>query len=181
MDLRSRLTSNISMLQACLSNLTERKTERSLARLEKHVDMQEQQQILDWVSKDCERQRDRLNWLIQRRDVGTRRWLFDSPRWQTWISDEGRGTTLFCLGIPGAGKTHTSASKYITSIFFISEDMQIQHARNCSRLILKRLMGTAVRRALRKWFHNTPLSYTTPTVLPIDFFLSACLFLGSTD
>ncbi|KAL1882942.1 hypothetical protein Daus18300_000580 [Diaporthe australafricana] len=108
-DLRSRLTSNITMLHACLRNLTERSTQRSLARLEKHVDMQEQQQILDWVSKDCERQRDRLNWLIQRREIGTRKWLFDSPKWQTWTSEKGRGTTLFCPGIPGAGKTHTSA------------------------------------------------------------------------
>lgn len=110
-DIRARLTSNITMLEAFVMNITQRKTQKGLARLEKHVEGQEQQQILDWVSKDCQRHTDRRNWLVHRRELGTRKWLFESPQWEAWTADEGRGTTLFCPGIPGAGKTHASASE----------------------------------------------------------------------
>lgn len=110
-DLRARLTSNITLLEAFLTNLTERNTQKSLARLERQVDEQEREQILDWISKDCKWHIDRLKWFIGRHEPGTRKWLFESPEWQTWTSDRGRGTTLFCPGIPGAGKTHASASK----------------------------------------------------------------------
>lgn len=110
-ELRARLTSNITLLEAFIANIAERQTQKSLARLEKHIDGQEQQQILDWVSTDCQRHTDRLNWLVNSRELGTRKWLFESLQWQTWTNDEGKGTTLFCPGIPGAGKTHASASK----------------------------------------------------------------------
>lgn len=110
-ELRARLTSNITLLEAFITNIAERQTQKSLAKLEQHIDGQEQQQILDWVSRDCQRQTDSLNWLLNCREPGTRKWLFESPQWETWISDEGRGTTFFCPGIPGAGKTHASASE----------------------------------------------------------------------
>ena len=110
-ELRARLTSNITLLEAFIANIAERQTQKSLARLEKHIDGQEKQEILDWVSADSQRHTDRLNWLVNRREPGTRKWLFDSPQWQAWISDEERGTTLYCPGIPGAGKTHASASE----------------------------------------------------------------------
>lgn len=45
--LQTRLTSNITMLEAFVTNITQRKTQKSLARIEKHIDSQEQQQILD--------------------------------------------------------------------------------------------------------------------------------------
>lgn len=114
-ELRARLTSHITILEGFIANITEQKTQKSLARLVKQIDEQEQKQILDWISKDCERQTDRLNWLISRHEPGTRKWLFDSTEWRAWTSDQGKGTTLFCPGIPGAGKTHASASKRIQS------------------------------------------------------------------
>ncbi|KXH44474.1 ankyrin repeat protein [Colletotrichum simmondsii] len=40
---------------------------------------------------------------IERRYVGTGQWLLDCPEFQTWIQTEN--TTLFCPGLPGAGKT----------------------------------------------------------------------------
>lgn len=110
-DLRARLTSNITILEGFIANITERKTQKSLARLEKQAEEQEQKQILDWISKDCESQTDRFNWFVSRHEPETRKWLFDSKEWQAWTSDQGRGTTLYCPGIPGAGKTHASASK----------------------------------------------------------------------
>lgn len=72
-ELRARLTSNITLLEAFIANITERQTQKSLEKLEKHIDIQEQQQILDWVSADCQRHTDRLNWLVNRRESGTRK------------------------------------------------------------------------------------------------------------
>ncbi|KAJ4248105.1 hypothetical protein NW762_012875 [Fusarium torreyae] len=56
-----------------------------------------------------------LNWLVpsdyglqqseifQKRQPGTGQWILDSEAYQTWTSTQGG--TLFCSGIPGAGKT----------------------------------------------------------------------------
>lgn len=56
-----------------------------------------------------------LNWLtvidhgpqhndyISRREVGTGEWLLESDEFQTWLN--GTKRTLFCPGLPGAGKT----------------------------------------------------------------------------
>jgi hypothetical protein len=41
--------------------------------------------------------------LISRRQPGTGQWLLDSEVFQTWLNTANQ--TLFCLGIPGAGKT----------------------------------------------------------------------------
>jgi hypothetical protein len=40
---------------------------------------------------------------IKRREPGTGQWLLDSPEFQTWLNTKDQ--TLFCPGIPGAGKT----------------------------------------------------------------------------
>lgn len=62
---------------------------------------QEEQAILDWLTpvNYAREQRDFIN----RRQVGTGRWLLDSPKFQTWLRADKQ--TLFCPGIPGAGKT----------------------------------------------------------------------------
>ena len=43
------------------------------------------------------------NDLIRRRQEGTGQWLLDSDEFQEWLNQEQQ--TLFCPGIPGAGKT----------------------------------------------------------------------------
>ncbi|RYP44941.1 hypothetical protein DL768_008647 [Monosporascus sp. mg162] len=40
---------------------------------------------------------------INRRQVGTGQWLLDSPEFQVWLQTDKQ--TLFCHGMPGAGKT----------------------------------------------------------------------------
>lgn len=72
-----------------------------------------------------------LNWLtpvdyaaqqsdfINRRQAGTGQWLLDSPEFKTWVEAEKQ--TLFCPGIPGAGKT------IITSI--VVEEL-LSHVKN---------------------------------------------------
>lgn len=61
--------------------------------------------ILDWLTPMdyCLQQSDYL----QRRQPGTGHWLLDSPVYQTWLNSSKQ--TLFCPGIPGAGKTITTA------------------------------------------------------------------------
>ena len=62
---------------------------------------EEFQAILDWLtSVDYIPQQ---NDFIARRQEGTGQWLLDSIEFQTWLETEKQ--TLFCPGIPGAGKT----------------------------------------------------------------------------
>jgi Cdc6-like AAA superfamily ATPase len=57
--------------------------------------------ILNWLTPaDYAPQQ---NDLIDRRQAGTVQWLLDSAEFKTWVETEKQ--TLFCPGIPGAGKT----------------------------------------------------------------------------
>jgi len=73
--------------------------------LHERKDMEEarekRQRVLDWltpVNHDSEQRE-----AIRRRQPGTGGWLLDSEIYQDWL--ETNGLTLFCPGIPGAGKT----------------------------------------------------------------------------
>ncbi|KKO99476.1 hypothetical protein THAR02_08415 [Trichoderma harzianum] len=62
---------------------------------------QELQDILDWITPtDYASQQ---NDLIKSRQPGTGEWLVNSEEFQNWIDKKRQ--TLFCPGIPGAGKT----------------------------------------------------------------------------
>ncbi|OKL62527.1 hypothetical protein UA08_02417 [Talaromyces atroroseus] len=57
--------------------------------------------ILDWITPfEYSRQQ---NETISKRQPGTCQWFLDSLEFQKWIKSDGQ--TLFCPGIPGAGKT----------------------------------------------------------------------------
>ena len=59
------------------------------------------QKILNWLTPvDFTTQQ---NDFISRRQEGTGQWLLDSDAFQQWVNQRGR--TMFCPGIPGAGKT----------------------------------------------------------------------------
>jgi Cdc6-like AAA superfamily ATPase len=45
--------------------------------------------------------------IIRRRQEGTGQWFLDSPKFKAWL--QGSDKTLFCPGIPGAGKTMMAA------------------------------------------------------------------------
>jgi Cdc6-like AAA superfamily ATPase len=62
---------------------------------------EEHRAILDWLTLiDYATQQ---NDFISRRQEGTGQWLLDSDEFQRWLNQSGQ--TLFCSGIPGAGKT----------------------------------------------------------------------------
>lgn len=67
--------------------------------------LEEQTRILNWLSpiNYAPQQSD----FIRRRQEGTGQWLLDSEEYQAWL--DARGQTLFCPGIPGAGKTILTA------------------------------------------------------------------------
>jgi Cdc6-like AAA superfamily ATPase len=95
--LRSRISTNISFLSAYNGILTR----DNVVKLVRHQEDQGRQTVLDWITlMDYTPQ---LNDFISRRQAGTGQWLLDSTEYQTWV--ERNNQTLFCPGIPGAGKT----------------------------------------------------------------------------
>ncbi|KAI0549032.1 ankyrin repeat-containing domain protein [Xylaria curta] len=61
----------------------------------------EQQVILDWITPiDYSAQQSDF---INKRQAGTGSWFLDSAEFQAWMKNDNQ--TLFCPGIPGAGKT----------------------------------------------------------------------------
>lgn len=66
---------------------------------------EERQNILEWLTTIdyASQQSDFIN----RREVGTGQWLIDSEEYQAWVQTPKQ--TLFCPGIPGAGKTILTA------------------------------------------------------------------------
>ena len=74
-------------------------------RLNKHQDDQDRRDIIDWLSSTNfpAQQSD----FVKRRQEGTGQWLLDSDEYKKWLVEPGQ--TLFCPGIPGAGKTIITA------------------------------------------------------------------------
>jgi Cdc6-like AAA superfamily ATPase len=74
-------------------------------RLISHQDNQERRIILDWLtSVDYAPQQSDF---IRRRQEGTGQWLLNSNIFKNWVNQSHQ--TLFCPGIPGAGKTMITA------------------------------------------------------------------------
>ncbi|KAH8707190.1 ankyrin repeat domain-containing protein [Phaeosphaeriaceae sp. PMI808] len=68
-------------------------------------DAAKHRRILEWISPtDYPAQQSDI---IKRRQEGTGQWFLDTPQVATWLSEHQ--ATLFCPGIPGAGKTMVAA------------------------------------------------------------------------
>ncbi|TEY74291.1 hypothetical protein BOTCAL_0074g00210 [Botryotinia calthae] len=74
---------------------------RGVDGLKQDRDDRERRAILEWLTPidNAPQQSD----FIYRRQVGTGKWLLDSAEFQVWLNTGKQ--TLFCPGIPGAGKT----------------------------------------------------------------------------
>lgn len=81
-------------------------TETNVRALRSKLDREEDLEILDWLAQvDHGPQHSDY---LKRRQPGTGRWFLDSTKYQAWINASTR--TLFCPGIPGAGKTILTAA-----------------------------------------------------------------------
>ena len=87
-------------LQQALREVKEARREQQ----EWHQDYQ-RRAVLDWLDPAdyAPQQSD----YIGRRQAGTGQWLLDTAEFQEWV--ESNRQTLFCPGIPGAGKTILTA------------------------------------------------------------------------
>jgi hypothetical protein len=96
-ELRNRIVANITLLNAFHGRLTRDNT----VKLVRYQDDQERRVIIDWLTPidHSTHQSD----FISRQQEGTGQWLLDSKQFQDWLI-KGK-QTLFCPGIPGAGKT----------------------------------------------------------------------------
>ncbi|KAH2542215.1 hypothetical protein KXW97_003527 [Aspergillus fumigatus] len=84
---------------------TVRRTEGNIETMRFKLDRKEDLEVLNWLtSVDYGPPHSDF---LKRRQPGTGRWLLDSPEYQTWLSLGNQ--TLFCPGIPGAGKTILTA------------------------------------------------------------------------
>jgi Cdc6-like AAA superfamily ATPase len=89
----------------------------NVVELVRHKDDQERRTILDWLSSvDYAAQQSDF---ISRRQAGTGQWLLDSTEFQEWLKTDKN--TLFCPGIPGAGKT------IITSVVIEELNLRFQN------------------------------------------------------
>jgi hypothetical protein len=73
--------------------------------IQQDQDQAKHTKIVDWISPtDYPAQQSDI---ISRRQEGTGQWFLDAPEFTGWLS--GSKETLFCPGIPGAGKTIVAA------------------------------------------------------------------------
>jgi hypothetical protein len=98
-----------SLFQLTIFSQTSLATKVAVDRLNERQDNQEfrkeQQTILEWLTViDYGPQQSDF---INRREAGTGQWLIDSKEYQTWAQTPKK--TLFCPGMPGAGKTILTA------------------------------------------------------------------------
>ncbi|KAH7031050.1 uncharacterized protein B0I36DRAFT_349186 [Microdochium trichocladiopsis] len=96
-ELRSRISDDVMLLNSLVGGVTR----DNVARVVKRQDQQVYREVLDWITPiDYAAQQSDF---INRRLAGTGQWLLDSSEYQNWIASAKE--SLFCPGIPGAGKT----------------------------------------------------------------------------
>jgi Cdc6-like AAA superfamily ATPase len=96
-ELRSRITSNVVMLEALNGRITRENT----TKLVRAQDDTERNAILDWITPT--EYASQHSDFIDRRQPGTGEWFLESPEYEKWVNRSER--TLFSPGIPGSGKT----------------------------------------------------------------------------
>ncbi|EPS35974.1 hypothetical protein H072_10610 [Dactylellina haptotyla CBS 200.50] len=82
-------------------NSIEEKIEKVHIKLDRKHDFE----ILNWLATDYGSQQSDY---IRLRQPGTGQWLLDSSMFETWLTTDNQ--VLYCPGIPGAGKTITTAN-----------------------------------------------------------------------
>ncbi|EPS42694.1 hypothetical protein H072_3329 [Dactylellina haptotyla CBS 200.50] len=91
------------VLDSILNTVSETRTDVKI--IKTRLDQEQYRVVLDWISPSdySAQQTDH----IRRRQPGTGKWLLDSAEFKNWSATGTK--TLFCPGIPGAGKTVLSS------------------------------------------------------------------------
>ncbi|KAF3935194.1 Ankyrin-2 [Dactylellina cionopaga] len=90
-----QILNTVSRTEAKIENVNSK-----LARLDHEIDFK----VLNWLARDYGSQQSDY---IKLQQPGTGQWLLESLEFQTWLDADNE--TLFCPGIPGAGKTIITA------------------------------------------------------------------------
>ena len=133
---------------------------------------EERRRIENWLSPIDFRTRQQE--ILKGAQAGTRQWLFDSEKFRSWV-DADRGT-LWCPGIPGAGKTVTSSmvidhlqsknrknNLAVTCMFCNYRDRAAQSAENFMANLLKQVIQQrrTVSTELRELFNEREMGRLT--------------------
>ncbi|KAH7078139.1 hypothetical protein BKA63DRAFT_489625 [Paraphoma chrysanthemicola] len=89
------------ILDQVLSTVSETKADVRI--LKSKSDQKEDLEMLNWLTLQSIDYGPQHSDFLKRREPGTCQWLLDSVEYQNWL--KGDKETLFCPGIPGAGKT----------------------------------------------------------------------------
>ncbi|KAK8038807.1 hypothetical protein PG993_007218, partial [Apiospora rasikravindrae] len=181
-------------------------TEQRLSEVLAHVSSQVSE-AMDHVARtriilDNEADLKILNWLtptdygphhsdyLRRRQIGTGQWLLNSDEYQTWLST--RQQTLFCPGMPGAGKTiltsaviddlehrcgddNTPAIAYIYFNYKQTDDQKIE---DLIASLLKQLahVRPSLPVAIKQLYHRHSHKRTKPTLGELTQALHSVVF-----
>jgi hypothetical protein len=104
-----------------LNRLTVEATKKGVDRLNHHQNNAERRAILEWLSttKFDLQQSD----LISKRHKNTGDWILNTPEYASWRDCPGK--TLYCPGIPGAGKTMITAICISDLLSFYRDDPNV--------------------------------------------------------
>ncbi|TGJ80228.1 hypothetical protein E0Z10_g8546 [Xylaria hypoxylon] len=139
------------------------------------LDKEEDLEILDWLIQTNygSQQTDYL----RRRQPGTGQWLLNSGEYQYWIQESNK--TLFCPGIPGAGKTiltsivvddlgNRSRSEITTAVAYIYCNYKRQSEQTLESLLSSLLKQLARRQplpsSLKELYERHKTEQTRPSV-----------------
>ncbi|KAH7070273.1 nucleoside phosphorylase, partial [Paraphoma chrysanthemicola] len=89
------------ILDQVLSTVSETKVDVRV--LKSKSDRKEDHEMLDWLTLQSIDYGQQQSDFLKRQEPGTCQWLLDSVEYQDWLKADKQ--TLFCPGIPGAGKT----------------------------------------------------------------------------
>ncbi|KAH7020832.1 uncharacterized protein B0I36DRAFT_367315 [Microdochium trichocladiopsis] len=91
------------LVEAMTTGVSE--TREQVRRIERQIESQHDREILDWLSPTG--YGSQQTELLRRRQPGTGQWFLNHENYGHWLNEPG--ATLFCPGIPGAGKTMLAA------------------------------------------------------------------------
>ncbi|KAI7779320.1 hypothetical protein LA080_000991 [Diaporthe eres] len=104
----SKFRHQISVIISGLQMFASNEVKHNTRKIVRYVNEQEHKDILKWLSDDdYNYHKNYQSHLVRNRQAGTRRWLLCSDEWKSWLKSAGQ--TLYCPGIPGSGKTFTTA------------------------------------------------------------------------